>query len=240
MSITEQTLLIDIMAFAWFLLCWIGYTKFAKKRSATEVCLASVMHMYRAQWMKSMMTRQNRVSDISAMATFERNMAFFGSSSLLIVAGLLTMLGNLNDVIQVFSHTPLASGQTLLQWEVKIFLLIVIFVYTFFKFSWAMRQIGFASVLIGAAPDAIDQEISEQEQQDVSERIARVTSMAAHHFNFGIRAYYFALAVLTWFINPIIFCVTAALVVYVLYRREFNSSVLKTLMMGSESAGTKP
>jgi uncharacterized membrane protein len=96
-----------------------------------------------------------------------------------------------------------------------------------------MRQIGFAAILIGAAPDAAQETLSDEEKRDTSQRIARVVSMAGHHFNFGIRTYYFALAVLAWFLNPWIFIAATLLVVYVLYRREFRSSVLRTLMANS-------
>lgn len=226
---SETSMLIDSGAFACFLLSWVGYARFAKWRSASEICLASVMHMYRSQWALALLERSNRISDMSIIATFERNMAFFGSSSLIIVAGLLTLLGNLQEVIDLFNALPFASQQTLLQWELKLTLLLVLFVYAFFKFSWAMRQIGFAAILIGAAPDDSEGELSEKARRDTAERIARVVSMAGHHFNFGMRTYYFALAVLTWFINPWIFITATLLVVYVLYRREFRSSVLNTL-----------
>ena len=35
-------------------------------------------------------------------------------------------------------------------WEIKIVLLVLIFVYAFFKFSWSIRLFGFASLLVGA------------------------------------------------------------------------------------------
>jgi len=229
MATIDPKPLIELGAFAWFLLCWAGYTRYAKRRSATDVCLASTMHMYRIEWMRAMLRREVRIADVSVLATFERNMAFFGSSSLLIVAGLLTLLGNLGEAVALLANVPFTTEQSLLQWEAKLLLLIVMFVYTFFKFSWAMRQIGFASVLMGAAPDASRNEVSEEEQRDSAERLARLISMAAHHFNFGVRAYYFALAVLAWFVNAWIFMGTATVVVYVLYRREFKSSALKTL-----------
>lgn len=221
---------LDVLALAWFILCWVGYTRYAKRRSATDVCLSSVMHMYRVQWARALMSRANRISDMSVLATFERNMAFFGSSSLIIVAGLLTVLGNIGEAIDLLANVPFTTDQSVVQWEAKLLLLVVMFVYAFFKFSWAMRQIGFASILVGAAPETQAVQVSEQEQRDTAERIARVVSMSGHHFNFGIRTYYFALAVLAWFINPWIFMAAAGLVVAVLYRREFNSSVLRTLM----------
>lgn len=220
---------LDLLALVWFIGCWVGYTRYAKVQSATEVCLASVMHMYRVEWARALLRRSNRIADISVIMTFERNMAFLGSSSLIIVAGLLTVLGNLDHAMVLLAGLPFSLDQSLLQWEAKISLLMVMFVYAFFKFTWAMRQIGFAAILIGAAPDAEAADVSEQAQRDAAERIGRVVSMAAHHFNFGMRTYYFALAVLAWFINPWIFMCASGLVVWVLYRREFNSSVLRAL-----------
>ena len=37
--------------------------------------------------------------------------------------------------------------------EFKIFMLISIFVYAFFKFTWAIRQFNYFSAIIGSAPD---------------------------------------------------------------------------------------
>ena len=227
---STYTLLLDGAALTWFLTCWIGYSYFAKKRAKTEGCLSTVMHMYRVQWLTAMMGHPNRMADMSVIATFERNTAFLGSSSLLILAGLLTMLGNVSDALELFLTIPFASQQSLLQIELKLSLLIIMFVFAFFKFTWSMRQISFAAILIGAAPDTNTEDVSEATQIDTAERIANVVSRASHHFNYGMRTYYFALAVLSWFINPWLFIAMASLVVYVTYRREFDSSVLRALM----------
>lgn len=226
----DRAIVVDSLALFWFLGCWVGYTRYAKRRSATEICLASVMHMYRREWMMQMMYRDNRMSDMSAISTLERNVTFFASSALIILAGVLTLLGYLDRAIVLFEDLPLTAQQTRLQWEAKVALLVIIFVYAFFKFTWSLRQVGFAAVLIGAAPNGNDATVGEEEVRQTSERLARVVSMAAHHFNFGMRSYYFALAVLAWMVNPWLFIAATALVVLVLYRREFHSSALATLM----------
>lgn len=223
-------MLLDLSALTWFLVCWVGYTRYAKRRSATDVCLASVMHMYRREWMRQMIRRENRMSDMSAVSTLERNVSFFASSALLILAGILTLFSYIDQAIVLFNDLPLAIEQTRLQWEGKVLLLVVIFVYAFFKFTWSLRQVGFAAVLIGAAPNGNQTDVGEAEVREASERTARVVSMAAHHFNHGLRSYYFALAVLAWFVSPWLFIAAATLVVFVLYRREFHSSALTTLM----------
>ena len=58
---------------------------------------------------------------------------------------------------------------------------------------------------------------------------AEVTTLATKHFNRGVRAYYFALAMLASFIHPLLFVVTTTGVVLVLYLREFHSPALRVL-----------
>jgi uncharacterized membrane protein len=58
-------------------------------------------------------------------------------------------------------------------------------------------------------------------------------------YNRGLRAYYFGLATMAWFIGPGFLAVAAVWVVAVLYRRDFRSVVLKTLIE-QESDTPKP
>jgi uncharacterized membrane protein len=80
-------------------------------------------------------------------------------------------------------------------------------------------------VLIGAAP----QTDRPDEHEDFVGAITSVASLAAENFNHGLRAFYFALAALTWFLHPWLFVAASALVVYVLYQREFHSKALYAL-----------
>ena len=58
---------------------------------------------------------------------------------------------------------------------------------------------------------------------------ARVIDLAGLSYNHGLRAYYFALSVLAWFISPYLFFLSTSFVVAVLYRREFKSRSLLAL-----------
>ena len=57
-----------------------------------------------------------------------------------------------------------------------------------------------------------------------------MASMAANNFNSGLRTYYFSIAMLTWFISPWVLMGASALIVVILFRREFKSSTLKILV----------
>lgn len=226
---------INLVSFAWFFACFYGYMRYARLRSFDTPCLASTLHMYRQQWMEKMLTREMRIADNTAIANLERGVSFFASTTMLILAGLMTILGSTEKAIGLVQDLPFVEQASRAEWEVKIVVLIVIFVYAFFKFTWSLRQYGFVTIMIGGAPSP-QETVSAQEKNAHVQRIAKMASMAAHNFNVGLRTYYFSIAVLGWFINPWLFMVSSAGIVFVLYRREFKSSTLKTLMMSHQES----
>jgi uncharacterized membrane protein len=62
--------------------------------------------------------------------------------------------------------------------------------------------------------------------------------MAANQFNFGLRAYYFGMTMLAWFVSPWLFMLMSTGVVLVLYRREFHSDVLQVMVYTQTEAPT--
>lgn len=221
---------INLLAMFWFLVCFKGYNAYTRKRARDTYCLASLMHQYRLQWMTHMLSREVRIADTTVIANLERSVSFFASSTMLILAGLMTVLGSTEKVIDVIGDIPFAGHATKAEWELKLLLLIGLFIYAFFKFTWSLRQYGFTSVMIGGAPMPEDGS-SEQEHKAHANRLAVMSSMAANNFNLGLRTYYFSMAVLGWFINPWLFMALTAGVVFILYRREFKSSTLRQLVI---------
>ena len=70
---------------------WFGYTIFARKKAKTTDCIARSLHQHRIHWMYEIISREVRVSEAALLANLERNIAFFASSTLLIVAGVFTL-----------------------------------------------------------------------------------------------------------------------------------------------------
>lgn len=222
---------LDLVALAAFIGTWTSYVFYTKRRNLNDRRgLLAAMNRVREEWASTILERENRIVDSQVINGLVRKETFFASTTLLILVSTVALLGMGDQVNQLFRAIPFAREMPLAVWELKVAVLAVTFVYAFFKFTWSMRQVGFATVLIGAAPNANNPDLSENALRETSERAARVVSMAAHHFNFGLRSYYFALAVLAWFVSPWLFMAAATLVVLVLYRREFHSSALSTLM----------
>lgn len=219
--------LLDLIAVIWFLSLWAGYTIVAKRKARTVSCLSFELRRKRNDWMKQMLNRDNKMADVALISTLERNVSFFASSTLLILAGLLTALASSNSISEVLTYlTPwnVPNKETV---QVKILFLAVIYVFAFFQFTWSLRQYGFGGVLIGAAPDG--REMTSDEQALYANRTAKVIDQAGHSFNYGLRSIYFSLATLSWFLDPLLFMATSVIVMLIMKHREFHSKVLKAL-----------
>lgn len=220
----------NITAVLWFLLCFRGYFRYTARRSIDTPTLAYAMHRFRKQWIRKALRRDNRIADTNIIANLERNVSFFASTTLFILAGLMTVLGTSSEtVIMMLGDIPFSDNNSRGEWEIKVLLLICLFVYAFFKFTWGLRQFGQVSVMLGGVPERHENAPDELIDQHI-ESISTMSSKAAGNFNNGLRTYYFSMAVLGWFVNFWVFMVLSAWVVAVLYRREFRSDTLAIMM----------
>ncbi|MBY0406875.1 MAG: DUF599 domain-containing protein [Rickettsiales bacterium] len=217
---------LDLAALIFFMICWIGYNYYSEYNRNAAKSLLTVMNEYRALWMREMIRRENRTMDAIMIGNLQRSIAFFANTSIFIILGLVTMLGYQERSSEILRHIPFAQISSSFMWELKIFLLILIFIYSFFKYTWSMRQYNYAGVFVNSVPSHAEIKDS---AEAVSLRGARLIGNAARHFNNGVRAYYFGLAVLAWFINAYVFIAATAWVVYVAHRREYHSGTLANL-----------
>jgi uncharacterized membrane protein len=216
---------LDLFVLAWFVSCWAGYTFFANRKWRRKASLVGALRIYRRHWFRNMVTHENRIGDIAGMNALLTGATFFASSSMLILGGLAALLGAPERAIDAVADLPFAHRDSEVIWRIKIIALIFVFVYAFFKFSWSIRQFSFCAILIGAAPHSDNPD----EHDDFVRAMTSVASFASENFNQGLRAFYFAMAALAWFLHPWLFVLASALVVYVLYRREFHSPTLYAL-----------
>lgn len=217
--------IIDIASAAWLFAGWVGYSIYSE-RGAAAGNLIGIMAKHRVQWMMAMLGRENRIVDTQIINSVITNATFLASTTILILAGLLAVLGAPEQVIAVVSDVPLAATTTRAAWEMKVIVMALMFVYGFFKFAWSMRQFNYCAVLIGAAPPYPE---PPEAHRDYAAAAARIATLAAKHFNHGVRSYYFGMAALSWFVNPLLLFPATVFVVLVLYRREFHSRTLKAL-----------
>ena len=218
---------LDTLALIWFGAAWLFYVWYADHRSTQQPALRRQTDGFVRDWIARMVERDNRMVDVNVMRNLTRSSQFFASTTMLILGALVALMGYAEKAAGVLAELPFTQQVTERVWELKILLLVLIFVYAFFKFSWSIRQFGLCSILIGATrkPPADAEEYAIH-----IDRITLVVNFANGNFNNGLRAYYFGLAALSWFVHPILMIAITTGVVYVLHQREYRSRTVQAMI----------
>ena len=216
----------DALALALFVATWFGYSFFVDREMQSARGLRTLMHQHRLEWARQMVVRDQRLLDTALMGHLMNSVSFYANTTIYIVAALIATAGALDSLVSFAAELPFAGKQSKLLVEAKIFLLITIFVFAYFKFTWAHRQYSLMLILIGATPDR-------SRRPDVLEayaqKCARINTLAGDEFNRGIRSYYFGFAALGWFLHTLVFVALTFLIVAVLWRRDFRSMTTRAL-----------
>ncbi len=231
--------LFEIISCIYLLVIWFGYSKIAPRVVLQKgASLNTLVGQYVDQWMRLVPRRKTIISDVAIMGNAQRNCIFFASTAILLLAGLISLMQFSTEIVQVIKEIPLASFQTETYGVIaKLGFAACIFVYAFFTFTWSMRQWSFATYLVASIHDD-SEKVSEKTRQLtdhetlVAKSASKVIMRAVVHFNYGLRAYYFGLASITWLIGPLFFMLVSTIVLIVLIRREFFSKSNKALYEG--------
>jgi uncharacterized membrane protein len=216
----------DWLTLGLFLVGWFGYSWFAGRAARSERGLRGVTAQLRLDWARQMVLRENRITDAALTGNLMTSVSFYANTTIYIIAGLIAVAGTLDQLMTFTRDLPFARQTTKAILEAKLFLMIAIFVFAYFKFTWALRQYNFLSILIGGAPD---REGSPDVLEKHAHKFAQLSTLAGDEFNRGIRAYYFGFAALAWFAGPGLFVATTLLILAVLWRRDFHSRTLAAL-----------
>lgn len=212
---------LDLAALVWFFALLGGYRLIAGLAPLERRSIVGTVQDHRIAWMRNMARRDNRVLDAILLGGLGQGNAFFASTSAIAIGGLIALVGS-GEKVQVFLQTlPFAASASPVLWELKVLLLIGIFVFAFFKFAWAFRLSHYTGIMIGSTPLATND--NDAECRLHAERCARLIGIAAEHANSGLRAFYYAIAALAWFFHPLLFMAATFWVLLILVRRDFFS-----------------
>jgi len=208
---------------AWYSIAWVG----RHRKDNEKVTLSSISKNYRNQWMLHLLERENRMSDVALIGNLMRSVSFFASTSILILASLIAVFGMVDDAIKIFHDIPYAQQVSAVFWKLKLFLMVLIFIYAFFKLVWSLRQYNSTVIMIGAAPDTFN---TDEELFSYANNLGVVLNRSSQHFIEGMRGFEFSLAAMAWFIHPFVFIFATIFVSLVIYRREFASRTMRAMI----------
>ena len=191
-----------------------------------------LMAAYRRAWMLEMVTREPRIFDSQIMASLRQGTAFFASTALIAIGGVLALAGNPAPLTGLAAAIEQREVPTLL-WQLRLAPVLILLTNAFLKFVWANRLFGYASVVMAAVP----QDITDPCTYPRAEKAGEINIRAATNFNRGLRSIYFGLAALAWLAGPIALMAATVFTTWTLYRREF-ASTSRDLLLQDETPKT--
>ncbi|MCH9832204.1 MAG: DUF599 domain-containing protein [Alphaproteobacteria bacterium] len=204
---------LGIMLIGWLLIGWRIEHPNSKKLSTSQI-----MAIFRRKWMIQMITREPRIFDAQILSGLRQGTAFFASTSVLALGGVLAVMGNAERLSGVANDLILMDDPTFV-WEAKLGIIALFLTNAFLKFAWSNRLFGYAAVLMAAVPnDACDPECI-----PCANKASEINILAAQSFNRGLRSIYFALTVTAWIAGSVAMLLATFFTLAVIWRREFGS-----------------
>lgn len=199
------------------LICWFAYNYGVPLLEKRRPSLSVIMSMQRRRWVANAVTRDTPLDAILS-GNLMGSVSFLASTSSILALGVFTAFGNLTALMGTLNTVGVKVSYTTQDVQLHLFTLLAIFVLSFFSFTLALRQFNHFCILLGA----IDH--SGHTTADEVTAIAQLNSLAAKNFNNGIRAYYFAVPMVFWFVSEWAAIGVSLLTVAFIVHREFFSS----------------
>lgn len=210
--------LLDVVAIALIALCWFGYS-FALERFASG-SLNAQLSTVRTHWVRAMTRRVIRPFDAILIGHITNAIAFFGSATLLVLAGVISVFTIVGDVHDIVSRIGFVERVSLEKFELKVAFVALTLAICFFSFTYSLRKLVYLIALLGALPHE-DDKVSTTPAMVQS--TATVMTEAIRTFNLGIRGYYYAIAALCWIASPVASIAATIIVTFTLFYRQLST-----------------
>ena len=199
------------------LLCWFTYNYGVPLIERKRPSLSVIMSMQRRRWVKNATLRESPLDAILS-ANLMSSVSFLASTSVLLVLAIFAAIGQTSSVMEALNGVGMGVEYAPADLRIHFVVMLAIFTLSFFAFTLALRQFNHFCIMIGAMDHS--GRVSEAEV----DAIAQLNTLAAKNFNNGIRAYYFSVATVAWFVAPWLAIVASIVTVAFLIHREFFSS----------------
>ncbi len=233
---------LDLAAYAYFMFAIGSYRFVVGPLGFERHSLIGAIQAQRVAWMCNMAHRgDHRTMDVILLNNIAQGNAFFASTTALAIGGMAAIMGSGDRAQAALERLPYAATANPILWELKLCTIMAVFVFAFFKFAWAFRLGHYTAIMIGATPTLQPNDANSTTACNThAVRTARLAGLSGEHANSGLRAFYYAIAVMAWFFHPIAFLVATTWVMAILVRRDFFSRSLRLIGPHPDLATTKP
>jgi len=203
------------IAMSLLLVCWFAYPMLFKLIG--QETINSKLVSVRRQWLMQITHQGRSPFDSILLGHIVHSVAFFGSATLIVLAGLFSIVINLDGIHSTMTGLQFINNISIGLFSMNFALMAVVITISFFSFVYALRKLVYAIALIGALPVVTGDQANNYAPvrlQALIEDTTTVLTESLKTFNFGIRGYYYAIAAMFLFVSPVA-CIAVTLIVTV-------------------------
>lgn len=163
-------------------------------------------------WVKGVIRDKRDILAVQTLRNQVMAATFLASTSILVSLGLLSAAFRPGVFSDVSHALNLLGTKTETLWMFKLMLLGVLFFFTFFNFTLAIRYNNHAGFMINTF-EHNDATVSE-------EAVTQVVNHGALHYTIGMRGFYLSVPLALWLFGPIWMLAGSLVLVSVLYRLD--------------------
>lgn len=225
LSLSSSLSMPDLSAMVLLFVAWFSIGWMTERPPAGKPSVSVLMVRFRREWMMHFITRENRIFDGNVLTSLREGTAFFASTCMIAIGGILALIGN-TDRLEGLAAELVQERAAGMLWQFKLLVTMFFVVNAFLKFVWAHRLFGYCAIMMAAVPSDADHPMA----HDRAVQAAELNITAARSFNSGLRSVYFALGSLGWLAGPWTLILGTAIVLFVTWRREFASTSRRVIM----------
>lgn len=206
---------------------WFAYTpvlRFAARGSLNEQ-----LSVVRAQWLLASINRSQKPFDAILLGHMVNSIAFFGSATMLVLAGMATLFASArsgHDALSAIYAGPPPSFEIFV---LQLLVLNIALAISFFSFTYALRKLIYVLALVGGLPEAPGTEAQVAARGVMVHEASVVLSEALKTFNFGIRGYYYFVSALGLFVSPYLCIGLSIFMTAILVYRQVGSATSRAI-----------
>ena len=203
------------------LICYLGYNVIVPVVERWRPSLSVIMNLQRRRWVANATLRESPFDAILS-GNIMGSVSFLASTAVLLILAIIAVFGQIPTIMAALESLQLDRTYSVLDVQLHLVVMLAMFVMAFFAFTLSLRQFNHFCIMLGALDHS-----SPTSEEEIN-AITAMNALGARNFNSGIRAYYFSVSTVAWFVSEWLPIAACLVTIGILAHREFFSSAHRT------------
>lgn len=210
----------DFLALSTFVVGLIGYRLFIARmfRYKRQKLYLDRLQAFRSAWIERYAMGKAPIVVVQTLRNHIMIGSFMASTSIILVIGCFNLLFGFDLDKIITNHIFIFLSPDPYIRILKIQLMIVTLLYSFFHFLWYIRELHHMTLILNIPEDRAGEMTGGKSVR----YLARLFLSSGIHFSRGIRGYYFIIPLILWMFHPVLMLLSFFGIIYFLVKRDLG------------------